>query len=156
MLPLAIGDPASFDLSPSCTGFRLRAAEPAEVEPRYAPVPRRLAVKRQLNGIIQLQRIPAHGDRTQQRVADIGDQLGKSRLQAQHRGAGTPSQFFNTNFFPAPDPVNAGQVGTEGRNVFTGPGFSQADLSLFKNFAIRESTQAQRRIELKRSTPSIN
>jgi outer membrane receptor protein involved in Fe transport len=63
-------------------------------------------------------------------------------------GAGTPSQFFNTSCFQRLTlAANAGLVGNEGRNVVTGPGFSQTDLSLFKNFAIRESMQAQFRIE---------
>jgi hypothetical protein len=63
-------------------------------------------------------------------------------------GAGTPSQFFNTSCFQRLTlAANAGQVGNEGRDVATGPGFSQTDLSLFKNFAIRESMQAQFRIE---------
>jgi len=63
-------------------------------------------------------------------------------------GAGTPSQFFNTSCFQRLTlPASAGQVGNEGRNVIRGPGFTQTDLSLFKNFAIRERMQAQFRIE---------
>ena len=63
-------------------------------------------------------------------------------------GAGTTTQFFNTSCFQRLTlPANAGQIGNEGRDVVKGPGFSQTDLSLFKNFAIRESMQAQFRIE---------
>jgi hypothetical protein len=71
-----------------------------------------------------------------------------STCDANSGGARTPTQYFNTSCFQRLTlPANAGQVGNEGRNVVTGPGFTQTDLSLFKNFAIRERMQAQLRIE---------
>jgi len=63
---------------------------------------------------------------------------------AQH----TPTQWFVPSCFQRLTlPANAGQIGNEGRNVVWGPGFSQTDLSLFKNFAITESHQVQLRFE---------
>ena len=60
----------------------------------------------------------------------------------------SPTRFFNTGCFQRLTlPGNAGQLGNEGRDVVTGPGFSQVDLSVFKNFAITESHQAQLRFE---------
>jgi hypothetical protein len=60
----------------------------------------------------------------------------------------TVAQYFNTSAIQRLTLAsNAGQIGNEGRDVVRGPGFNQADLSLFKNFPIAESRQIQFRIE---------
>jgi hypothetical protein len=54
----------------------------------------------------------------------------------------SPSAFLRL------DPTTqAGQFGNEGRNVVRGPGISDVDLSLFKNFALGEGKRVQFRAE---------
>jgi hypothetical protein len=64
----------------------------------------------------------------------------------------TPGTYFNVNTFTAP----AGSLGPTGdscafgdagRNLLYGPGFINADFSLFKEFRIRESMKLQTRLE---------
>jgi len=57
--------------------------------------------------------------------------------------------WLNTNAFQRLDPVaNAGQFGTEGRNVNTGPGYADWDFAALKNFRVTESKHLQFRAEL--------
>jgi hypothetical protein len=58
---------------------------------------------------------------------------------------GNPNQWFNPNAFILP---TAGTYGSLGRGVFTGPGLADLDLSLFKNFPVRERTTLQFRAEV--------
>ena len=44
--------------------------------------------------------------------------------------------------------ANPGQFGNEGRNAVRGPGLATVDLSLFKNFAVTESSRVQFRAEV--------
>ena len=63
-------------------------------------------------------------------------------------GAQSATQWFNKNCFQRLTlPANAGQLGNEGRNTVRGPGFSQVDLSVFKNFSITERNRVQLRFE---------
>ena len=63
-------------------------------------------------------------------------------------GPHTPNQWVSRSAFRRLDPnTQAGQFGSEGRNVVRGPGIANVDLSLFKNFAIGESTRIQFRAE---------
>jgi hypothetical protein len=63
-------------------------------------------------------------------------------------GPHTPNQWVSRNAFRRLDPnTQAGQFGSEGRNVVRGPGIADVDLSLFKNFAIGESKRLQFRAE---------
>ena len=48
---------------------------------------------------------------------------------------GNPTQWFNPNMFTVPTP---GYHGTVGRNVLTGPGLTDVDLSVNKDTAIRK------------------
>ncbi len=62
------------------------------------------------------------------------------------RSVGT---WLNTSAFQRLDPTaNAGQFGTEGRNVNVGPGYADWDFAALKNFKVTESTQLQFRAEL--------
>jgi hypothetical protein len=59
------------------------------------------------------------------------------------------STWLNPGAFQRLDPVaNAGQFGTEGRNVNFGPGYADWDFGALKNFKVTESTQFQFRAEL--------
>ncbi len=63
-------------------------------------------------------------------------------------GPHTPSQWVSRAAFQQLDPIlNAGQFGNEGRNVVRGPGIETVDLSVFKYFALSESTRLQFRAE---------
>lgn len=63
-------------------------------------------------------------------------------------GSHTPSQWVSRSAFRRLDPnTQAGQFGSEGRNVVRGPGIANLDLSLFKNFTISESKRIQFRAE---------
>ncbi|KAA6456647.1 hypothetical protein DYQ86_24590 [Acidobacteria bacterium AB60] len=59
------------------------------------------------------------------------------------------SSWLNADAFQRLDPTaNAGQFGTEGRNVNTGPAFAEWDFAALKNFRVTESKQFQFRTEL--------
>jgi hypothetical protein len=63
-------------------------------------------------------------------------------------GPHTPNQWVNRGAFQELTPqANPGQFGNEGRNAVRGPGLATVDLSLFKNFAVTESTRIQFRAE---------
>ena len=63
-------------------------------------------------------------------------------------GAQTPTQWFNPACFQRLTiAANAGQLGNEGRNTVFGPGFTQVDVSVFKNIRITERQRAQLRFE---------
>jgi hypothetical protein len=69
------------------------------------------------------------------------------------KGKRTLAEYFNTKAFVAP----AGGGCTPGdtsRNILTGPGYVNADLSLFKDFAITESARLQTRFEFFNATNS--
>jgi hypothetical protein len=70
---------------------------------------------------------------------DRPDQLGDARL-----GHKPLSQFFNTAQF-TPQPL--GTVGSAQRNSLFGPDFRHVDLSLFKNFPVKEQVNVQFRVE---------
>jgi outer membrane receptor protein involved in Fe transport len=57
--------------------------------------------------------------------------------------------WFNASAFQQLDPVlNAGQFGTAGRNIVTGPGYANWDFAALKNIKLTESKQVQFRAEL--------
>ncbi|MGA7521317.1 MAG: carboxypeptidase regulatory-like domain-containing protein [Acidobacteriaceae bacterium] len=57
--------------------------------------------------------------------------------------------WLNTGAYQRLDPVaNAGQFGTEGRNVNLGPGYADWDFAALKNFKVTESKQFQFRAEM--------
>ncbi|HTA85921.1 MAG TPA: hypothetical protein VK729_06595, partial [Silvibacterium sp.] len=57
--------------------------------------------------------------------------------------------WLNASAYQRLDPVaNAGQFGTAGRNVNTGPAYSDWDFGALRNFKVTESTQLQFRAEL--------
>jgi Carboxypeptidase regulatory-like domain len=64
-------------------------------------------------------------------------------------GKRTVGAWLNASAFQRLDPVaNAGQFGTEGRNVNFGPGYANWDFGTLKNFKVTESKQLQFRAEL--------
>src|SRR5579864_6463248 len=159
MLPVTIGDSASFDQALA----REKGSALFDVRHRFVlsfgyELPslskRNLATRLlvggwQLNGIVQAQTgFPLTV--IEPNNVSLTSLTNRPNLvcNPNNGGAGTTTQFFNTACFQRLTlPANAGQIGNEGRDVVKGPGFSQTDLSLFKNFAIRESMQAQFRID---------
>jgi hypothetical protein len=57
---------------------------------------------------------------------------------------GSPTEWYNPNAFVLP---TAGTYGNVGRNVLTGPGFTDVDFSVFKNIRIFERVETQLRAE---------
>jgi hypothetical protein len=65
-----------------------------------------------------------------------------------NNGSHTPNEWVSRSAFQQLNPVTqAGQFGNAGRNVVRGPGIQNLDLSLLKNFSIRESMRLQFRAE---------
>jgi hypothetical protein len=66
-----------------------------------------------------------------------------------NNGPRAVSAWVNAGAFQRLDPVaNAGQFGTEGRNVNIGPAYADWDFAALKNFKVTESKQLQFRAEL--------
>jgi hypothetical protein len=61
-------------------------------------------------------------------------------------GPKTLTQWFNIAAF-APVPANQFRNGNAGRGIVLGPGFSQWDVSLFKNLKLSERVSSQFRVE---------
>lgn len=77
-----------------------------------------------------------------------------------HLGSFNPVSHTRS-FFKASDTANfhqasLDQIGTVGRNAFTGPGYFNTDMSLQKNFPIRESIFAQFRVDAFNAFNHIN
>ena len=68
-------------------------------------------------------------------------------------GKRTLAEYFNTKAFTAPAGGGCAP-GDTSRNILTGPGYVNADLSLFKDFAITESARLQTRFEFFNATNS--
>jgi len=69
-------------------------------------------------------------------------------LSDPNAGPHTPNQWVSASAFQDLTPqANPGQFGNEGRNAVRGPGMATVDLSVFKRFAIAESTRAEFRVE---------
>lgn len=65
-----------------------------------------------------------------------------------NNGPHTPNQWVSRSAFQQlTQKNNPGQFGNEGRNALRGPGLATADISLFKNFAITETSRVQFRAE---------
>jgi hypothetical protein len=66
-----------------------------------------------------------------------------------NNGPRSVSTWLNASAFRRLDlTANAGQFGTEGRNVNVGPGYADWDFAALKNFKVTESKQLQFRAEL--------
>lgn len=79
---------------------------------------------------------------------DNADQIGAPKPDNP-----TPQVYLNRSSFQAPA---AGTFGTLGRNSIRGPGSTEVDLSLYKNFAITEDMRFQIRIEAFNAFNNVN
>jgi hypothetical protein len=70
--------------------------------------------------------------------------VGDPKLPADQR---TLTRWFNTEAFLPPEKMVQGRFGDSGRNILIGPGFSQWDIALLKNFRLREKLNLQFRAE---------
>jgi hypothetical protein len=70
--------------------------------------------------------------------------IGNPKLDASER---TLARWFNTEAFLAPEKMIGGRFGNSGRNILIGPGFSQWDASVMKNFNLTEKARLQFRAE---------
>jgi outer membrane receptor protein involved in Fe transport len=70
-------------------------------------------------------------------------------IGAPNSGPRTVSAWINNSAYQRLDPIaNAGQFGTEGRNVNIGPAYADWDFAALKNLKVTESKQFQFRAEL--------
>jgi hypothetical protein len=159
ILPVTIGNDATFDQALArekgaslfdvrlsvvlAFGYQLPQFESAGRAVRFA------AGGWQFNGIVQVQTgfpftVTEPNNVSLTSLSNRPNLLSNPNDGAPH----TVAQYFNTSAIQRLTLAsNAGQIGNEGRDVVRGPGFNQADLSLFKNFPIAESRQIQFRIE---------
>jgi hypothetical protein len=81
------------------------------------------------------------------------DRLRDGNLPADQR---SPEHWFDSSAFADPpgteldakgNVISAGRYGNSGRNIIKGPGFSNVDFSIFKKFAVRETSEVQFRAE---------
>jgi hypothetical protein len=63
------------------------------------------------------------------------------------RDGRAPAHWFNTAAFLPASRMTPGQFGTSGRNILRGPGFQNWDISLVKNFVLRENLNLQFRVK---------
>lgn len=75
-----------------------------------------------------------------------GDPTDRPDLVGNPEGARTVEAWFNTAAF-RPVPFGSGRLGNAGRNIVTGPGFNNFDVSLIKNFKIKEDVNVEFRAE---------
>jgi TonB dependent receptor len=159
MLPVTIGDPASFDAALA----REKGDALFDVRHRFVlsfgyELPRlaeqgavtRLALGGwQVNGIFQAQTgfpltVIEPNNVSLTSLTNRPNMTCDPNANAPH----TVAQWFDTSCFQRLTVAqNAGQVGNEPRDAVRGPGFSRTDLSFFKNFAIASSQQVQLRVE---------
>ncbi len=107
----------------------------------------------QTNGVLTLETgMPMHPTQTVQPVADEcsrcnrrPNRIADGNLDSSQRSL---QRWFDTSAFV----LATGQYGTAGRNILTAPGLTSLDLSLFKNFQIRERMSAQLRWEMYNAT----
>jgi hypothetical protein len=78
-------------------------------------------------------------------TGDGGSQDRPDLVGNVNHGPKTPQQWFNINAFARP-PLYS--FGTAGRNLITGPGMKTSDLSVSKNFKVRETGRMQLRWEV--------
>ena len=70
--------------------------------------------------------------------------VGDPRLDPGER---TLTRWFNTEAFLPPEKMVQGRFGDSGRNILIGPGYSQWDISVMKNFRLTEKMNMQFRTE---------
>jgi hypothetical protein len=83
-------------------------------------------------------------------VARIGVSSSRASVIGQPRldpGERTLSRWFNTEAFLPPERMIQGRFGDAGRNILIGPGFTEWDIALLKNFPLREKLGLQFRAE---------
>jgi hypothetical protein len=82
----------------------------------------------------------------------VGDPNG--RPPATPAGSGPPAApdqsyyYFNVKAFSVPSTLTGCTPGSAGRNLITGPGYVNADTSIFKEFGIKETVKLQTRLEV--------
>jgi len=83
-------------------------------------------------------------------VARIGASSSRASVAGNPNLSGdqrTLGRWFNTEAFLPQERMIQGRFGDAGRNILIGPGFGQWDISLLKNFQVREKARLQFRAE---------
>jgi len=113
--------------------------------PTLHSVPKLLGAGWQLGGILTLQTGQPFSVLTGQGLSGTG--LGNDRpdlVGDPNAGPHSVSRWFNTSAFVPNQPLTFGDAG---RNIVTGPGYSDFDFSILKNVKFRERVNAQFRAE---------
>ena len=113
--------------------------------PALRSVPRLLGAGWQLGGILTLQTGQPFSVLTGQGLSGTG--LGNDRpnlVGDPNAGPHTVQRWFNTSAFVLNQPLTFGDAG---RNIVTGPGYSDFDFSILKNMKFHERFNAQFRAE---------
>ena len=66
------------------------------------------------------------------------------------------NNFFNAAAFINPNLLPPGSYGNSGRGIISGPGFANTDLSILRNFRLRESLKLQFRTEMFNAFNQVN
>ncbi len=66
------------------------------------------------------------------------------------------NDFFNAAAFINPNLLAPGTYGNSGRGIISGPGFANTDLSILRNFTLRESLKLQFRTEMFNAFNQVN
>ncbi len=158
VLPVTIGDPATFDRALSfewgdalfdvrqrfVVSFGVELPTPAHM----GAVVRHLAGGWQVNGIVQKQTgFPLSATNSQLDIRFLTNRPDANcdpNANAPH----TTDEWFDTSCFAVRPLAETGErPGNAGRNTIRGPGFAATDLSLFKNVEVGGSRRIQLRVE---------
>ncbi len=118
-----------------------------------APVFRFLLEGWQINGIITVQSGQPFTPYTSQFDPYRNESFNRLNAIGDPRGNVPAGLAYNPGAFALPE---LGTFGNSGRNIIRGDGYRSADLSLFRNFAIRESLRLQLRLEAQNALNQVN
>ena len=109
----------------------------------------------QFNGIITVQSGQPFTPYTSQFEPYRGESFNRLNIIGNPNRNVPPGHAYNPAAFAVPDPLS-GTFGNSGRNIVRGDGYRSTDLSLFRNFAIRERVKVQMRFEATNALNQVN
>jgi hypothetical protein len=107
----------------------------------------------QVNGIVTVQSGQPFTPYTSQFDPYRNESFNRLNAAGDPNRSVAPGYAYNPGAFAAPP---AGAFGNSGRNVIRGGGYNSANLSLFRNFALRESLRLQLRLEAENALNRVN
>jgi Carboxypeptidase regulatory-like domain/TonB-dependent Receptor Plug Domain/TonB dependent receptor len=107
----------------------------------------------QLNGVITIQSGQPFTPYTSQFDPYTNQSFNRLNVIGDPRQNAPAGHAYNPSAFALPA---VGSFGASGRNIIVGDGYRGANLSLFRNFALRESVHLQIRLEAENSLNQVN